>query len=135
VKDDGFGHAFQNAVGDDRFVFKDDAQGDHQGDHHGQARMDGAGHEVGGEDGGVPAGYDAQGKIPGDHAVHRDDQRGGQGGEKEVAAGIVAPDLELTGPAQGEYGENFRLTPLARSRMVARSGSMPVYQNRLLTVR
>ncbi|VTR69655.1 hypothetical protein DESC_770030 [Desulfosarcina cetonica] len=106
-EDDGFGHAFQHLIGDDLLVAEDHPQGNHQGDHHGQARVDGTGHEVGGEDGRVPAGNHAQGEVPGDHAVHRDDQGRGQGGEKKVAAGVMAPDFEFAVPAQGQHREDL----------------------------
>ena len=55
----------------------------------------------------VPTGDDAQSKVPGDDAVHRYHQRGGQGGKKQVAADVVAPLFVGAGPAQRQPGENF----------------------------
>ena len=52
-------------------------------DHHGQAGEDRAGHEVGREDGGVPAGHDAHREVPGHDRVHGEHERRGQRGEVE----------------------------------------------------
>jgi hypothetical protein len=39
--------------------------------------------------------------------VHRNDQRGRQGGKEEIAAGVMTPLLEAAGPAHGEHREYF----------------------------
>ena len=64
---------------------------DDQRHHHAEARVDGAGHEVGGEDGAVPAGDDRRGEVPAHHRVHREHQRRGQRGQVEVGARVVPP--------------------------------------------
>ena len=63
-KDNGLGHIFQDIPGDDQFIIENFPQRNHQGNHHGQSRMDGTGHKIGGEYGGMPAGGNGQGKIP-----------------------------------------------------------------------
>ncbi len=87
------------------------AQRDQDDDDHGQAGEDGAGDEVGGEDGRVPAGHDAHGEVPGDDRVHRDDQRRGQAGEEDVGRHVVLPLADRAEPAQ----RSDRQQPLLRS--------------------
>ena len=106
-KDDGFGDILQNFPSDDFFIPKEFAQGNHQSQHHGQTGMNGAGHKVGREYGGMPAGHNSQRKIPGHHAMDRDDQRCRQGGKEQIAAGIMPPLLMRAGPAHGEDGKYF----------------------------
>ena len=98
--------------GDDVFELEDAPQGDQQGQDHGQAGVDGPGHEIGGEDGAVLAGDDGQGEIPGDHAVHRDDQRGGQAGQKEIGPAVMVPLAVGPGPAQREEAVDLAPDPL-----------------------
>ena len=106
-KNDGFGDAFQNLDGDNFFIMKNFSKRNHQGQHHGQSRVDGAGHEIGCKNRGVPAGNNAQRKIPGHHAVNGNDQGGCQGGKKQIAAGIMPPLFMCAGPSQGENGKDF----------------------------
>ncbi len=53
------------------------ARGDGQGHYHGESGIDGAGDEVGREDGGVPAGNHANGEVEADYCVDRNHQRRG----------------------------------------------------------
>ena len=65
------------AFGDEIFKVVKLANGNSQHQHHGEAGVNGARHEVGRKNGGVPAGHDAHGKIKTDHGVNREHQRRG----------------------------------------------------------
>ena len=52
--------------------------------------MDSTGHKIGRKDGAVPTRDNTQGKIPGNDAVYRNDERGGKRGEKEIALVVGA---------------------------------------------
>ena len=69
--------------------------------------MNGACNKIRRKYGGVPAGNDSEGKIPGNHAVNRDNQRRCQGREKEIRTAVMSPLLEIAGPTQRENGKNF----------------------------
>ena len=56
------------------------ARRQHQRQHHGEPAEDGAGDEVGRENGGVPGRQNGSGEVEGDDAVHRQHQRSGEAG-------------------------------------------------------
>ena len=61
------------------------------GQHHGEAGEDGAGDEVGREDGGVPAGQHRGGEVEGHDGVHREHQRRGEAGQQQVGPLVLGP--------------------------------------------
>ena len=64
------GGILQMALGDEILKSVNLANGDSEHQHHGEAGIDGAGDEVGREDGGVPSRNDADGEIEADHSVN-----------------------------------------------------------------
>ena len=50
---------------------------------------------------GVPAGHQGHGEVPGHHAVHREDERRGQGREEPVGAAVVLPLVSRAPPSPG----------------------------------
>ncbi len=69
--------------------------------------MDGPGNKIGRKNGGVPAGYYAKGKIPGDHTVDRNNKGGGKTGKQKIGPGVVDPLTGFTGPSKGEHLKNL----------------------------
>ena len=63
------------ALGDQRFQVIELAQRNGQREYHGEAGVNGAGHKVRRENGGVPTGQHGHGKVEADDRVHRKHQR------------------------------------------------------------
>ena len=115
----------------------EDAQGDGQHQDHGEAGEDGPGDEVGREDRLVPARHVGDGEVGADDRVHRDDQRRRQPAEEEVGHLVAVPVPGRAAPAQRQdaVGDSGPGGCCARSRSVARSGIMPMYQKSSDTVK
>ena len=92
-----------------------------QGDHHGDAREDGARDEVGGEDGGVPAGHDAHGEVPRHHRVHREHQWRSQRGQEDVGLAEVVPFPVGAAPSQRNDAVELLAQPAG---LIARRGQV-----------
>ena len=80
---------------------------DEEGEHHGEAGEHGASHEVGREDGGMPAGNHRGGEVEGYNGVHREYERGRDSGEYERQGFMTLPVLGRAHPAEGQDGVNL----------------------------
>src|SRR5947209_17069533 len=90
------------AHGDEIFEPVHSAHGNHEREHHSESVVDGAGDEVGREDGGVPSGKNGDGEIEADDGVNGKDERGRDAGEQEVRRLIAMPMLGGTAPSESE---------------------------------
>ncbi len=115
-------HVLQVAHGDEVAEAEEGAQRDRQRQHHGEAGVDRAGHEVGREDRGVPAGDDADREVEGDDGVDRDDERRRQPGEQHVGGLVVVPVGGRAAPAHRP--EAVDDLPEAARRAVAQGGEV-----------
>ena len=91
-------------VGDVLLEAVDPAERDHHREHHREAREDRAGHEVRGEDGGVPAGHDRHREVPGHDRVHREHERRREAREVQHRARVRLPLPRRPLPAECERG-------------------------------
>ena len=73
------------------FELQETAHGDQQHQGQGEAGVDGAGHEIGGEQGRVPSRELAHGKVPGHDGMDGDHERRGKGREIEIAPAVMPP--------------------------------------------
>ena len=117
-----FGGVLQVTLGDEIFEAVNFADGDGQHQHHGEAGVDGAGDEVGREDGGVPSGDDADGEVEADDGVYGEHQRRGQSGEQQIHGFVAVPVAGGAAPSHAEHAVgNFRVLIVGA---VAQSGQV-----------
>ena len=96
-------HVLEVPRGDEVLELVDGAQRDGERQDHGEARVDGAGDEVGREDGRVPARELRHREVEAHHGVHRDDERCGEAGEQEIGGLVAVPVACRAAPAHGEH--------------------------------
>ncbi len=97
------GHVLQVTVGDDVLEVEGLARRDDEGQHHREAAEDRAGHEVGREHRGVPAGEQRHGEVEAHDGVHREHERGGEPRQDQVADPVVLPVARGALPTQREH--------------------------------
>ena len=108
----------------------------HERQHHGEPGEDRAGDEVGREDRRMPSGEERDREVHRDDRMHREDERRREGREDEVGDLVVMPLPHASHAIRGRRNRRrtFGCGSCARSRIVARSGIRPTYQNRIETV-
>ena len=89
--EDDLVHVLQVPHGDDVLEAQEVPGRHHPGHHHGEAGEHGAGHEVGREDRGVPAGDQRHREVEGHDGVDGHHQRRGEAGQQQVADLVVVP--------------------------------------------
>ena len=97
-KDYGFGYLFEHSDRDQVFEPEYLSHRDQKHQDHCQPGMNCARNEIRSENSAVPPGNDAQGEVPGNDAVNRNDERSGKGREKQVGGPVMSPGL--AGPSQ-----------------------------------
>ena len=123
------GHVVDVAHRDQAFHPVEAADGDGEGEHHGEAGVDGAGDEVGREDGGVPAGNHRHREVEAHHRVHREHQWRRQAGENQRGHFVTVPVAGRTAPAERERAVNagldLRHRAVAHRRQVGDEADIP----------
>ena len=130
------GHVVEVAIGDVVFQAEGRPQRDAERDHHGESREDRPRHEVGRENGRVPAGQDRDREVERHDRVHRHDQRRRQAGHQADTScdsdASAAPTRASPSPGCRRYtGPSDSWTGRAGS---PGRGSSPTYQNKSETV-
>src|SRR6476661_837186 len=97
-----FVHQGDVLEGDVVFQLKYHAGDEHERKHHGEAREDSTSHEVGREDGGVPARYHRGCKVHRYNGVYREYQRGRNTGQNQRNRFVARPGFGRAFPAEAE---------------------------------
>src|ERR1700719_689412 len=88
--------------GDEIFEAVNFADGNREHKDHREAGVNCASNEVGREDGRMPAGNDADGKIKTYYRVNREHERRSQSSQKKIGSLIAVPVARGSAPAQGK---------------------------------
>ena len=97
-------HHVQVVVGDEIGQVHGLAHDRQHDDDHGEAGEDGARHEVGREDGHVPARHQRRGEVERHDRVYADDEARGQARKQQVGLVVVDPVRGGAAPAHAEHG-------------------------------